>query len=315
MNNRLLSFYSLLILFLAACSSSEKKAESSMPVLTGLDGKVYFEPVWSESAKVKLDSNLAVAREKFNEDPSEENYIWLGRRQAYLYQYNQSINTFTEGLDQYPNSYKLFRHRGHRYITIREFNKAVADLQMAASLMPRQPLEIEPDGQPNKLNIPLSNVQFNVWYHLGLAHYLKGDFESAEKAYIQCLDVSENDDLLTATADWLYMTYRRMNRPEEAKKVLELIKDDMNIIENDSYYQRLKMYKGLISPEEVLNVQGDSEDVDLALATQGYGVGNYYLVEGDTTLAVEIFRQVTNGKHFSAFGFIAAEADLQRLIK
>ena len=312
MNHRLLS---LLILFLSTCSPTEKRVESPEPVLTGLNGQEYFEPIWNESTKARLDSNLAIAREKFGEDPSEENYIWLGRRQAYLYQYNQSIGTFSDGLDQFPNSYKLFRHRGHRYITIREFNKAIADLQMAASLMPRQPLEIEPDGQPNKLNIPLSSVQFNIWYHLGLAHYLKGDFENAERAYIQCLDVSNNDDLLTATADWLYMTYRRMNKPMEALKVLELIKDDMNIIENDSYYLRLKMYKGLLSPEDVLNVKGDSDDVELALATQGYGVGNYYLVGGDTTRAVEIFRQVTSGKHFSAFGFIAAEAELQRLME
>jgi len=304
----------ILLAFLVACSAPEKKAEV-VPVLTGLDGKEYFEPARSPAAQARLDSNLTVARKNFEADPSEENYIWLGRRQAYLYRYGDAIRTFTEGLANYPNSYRLFRHRGHRYITLRDFNKAIADLQMAASLMPRQPLEIEPDGQPNKLNQPLSNTQFNVWYHLGLAHYLKGDFESAEKAYLQCLDVSDNDDLLTATADWLYMTYRRMNKPEEAAKVLELIRPDMNIIENDSYYLRLQMYKGMIPPDDLLKVSSTNDDVDLALATQGYGVGNWYLCEGDTTRAVEIFKQVTSGKHFAAFGFIAAEAELQRLLK
>lgn len=305
---------SLLLLILSACSVSEKKTETQ-PVLTGLDGKQYFEPERSPAAQSRLDSNLHVAHKNFEAAPSEENFIWLGRRQAYLYRYNDAIKTFTEGLEKYPNSYKLFRHRGHRYITIRQFDKAIADLQMAASLMPRQPLEIEPDGQPNTLNQPLSNTQFNVWYHLGLAHYLKGDFESAEKAYLQCLDVSDNDDLITATADWLYMTYRKMGKKEEAAKVLELIKEGMNIVENDSYYLRLQMYKGLIPPDDLLKVSNSNEDVDLALATQGYGVGNWYLCEGDTTRATEIFKQVTTGKHFAAFGFIAAEADLQRLMK
>lgn len=299
-------------LLFIACSTAEKKTEPQ-PVLTGLDGKLYFEPERSAAAQVRLDSNLTAARKNFEADASEENYIWLGRRQAYLYRYNEAIKTFTEGLERYPNSYKLYRHRGHRYITVRNFDKAIADLQMAASLMPRQPLEIEPDGQPNRLNKPLSNTQFNVWYHLGLAHYLKGDFESAEKAYLQCLDASDNDDLITATADWLYMTYRRMNKPEEARKVLTLIKEDMNIIENDSYYLRLQMYKGMIPPDDLLKASSQNEDVDLALATQGYGVGNWYLCEGDTARAVEIFKQVTSGKHFAAFGFIAAEADLQRL--
>lgn len=305
---------SRLLLILSACSTAEQKSEP-VPVLTGLDGKQYFEPERSETAQAKLDSNLNVAKKNFEADPSEDNYVWLGRREGYLYHYNEAITILSEGLEKYPNSYKLFRHRGHRYISIREFNKAIADLQMAASLMPRQPLEIEPDGQPNKINKPLSNVQFNVWYHLGLAHYLKGDFESAEKAYLQCLDVSDNDDLITATADWLYMTYRRMEKPEEAGKVLELIREDMNIIENDSYYLRLQMYKGMLPPDDLLKVSSSNEDVDLALATQGYGVGNWYLCEGDTTRAVEIFKQVTAGKHFAAFGFIAAEADLHRLIQ
>lgn len=305
---------SILLLILSACSTPEQKSEP-VPVLTGLDSKQYFEPERSETAQAKLDSNLNVAKKNFEADPSEDNYVWLGRREGYLYHYNEAIAILSEGLEKYPNSYKLFRHRGHRYISIREFNKAIADLQMAASLMPRQPLEIEPDGQPNKINKPLSNVQFNVWYHLGLAHYLKGDFESAEKAYLQCLDVSDNDDLITATADWLYMTYRRMEKPEEAGKVLELIREDMNIIENDSYYLRLQMYKGMLPPDDLLKVSSSNEDVDLALATQGYGVGNWYLCEGDTTRAVEIFKQVTAGKHFAAFGFIAAEADLHRLIQ
>ncbi|MBX2965677.1 MAG: tetratricopeptide repeat protein [Cyclobacteriaceae bacterium] len=305
---------SLLLLILLACSTPEKKSEP-VPVLTGLDGREFFTPDFSEATKARLDSNLNIARKNFEENPSEENYIWLGRREAYRYQYTEAIKIFTDGLEQYPGSYKLLRHRGHRYITVRDFSKAIADFQMAASFMPRQPLEIEPDGVPNKLNRPLSNTQFNVWYHLGLAHYLKGDYESAEKAYLQCLDVSDNDDLITATADWLYMTYRRMNKPEEAAKVLELIREDMNIIENDSYHHQLQMYKGMLPPDDLLKVSGSNSDVDLALATQGYGVGNWYLCEGDTTRAVEIFRQVTSGKQFAAFGFIAAEADLKRLLQ
>ncbi len=304
----------LAVVVATACTPTEKESKEPTPVLTGLDGKEYFKPERSAAAQARLDSNLNVARKNFEADPSEDNYVWLGRREGYLYHYKEAISILTEGLEKYPNSYKLFRHRGHRYISIREFNKAIADLQMAASLMPPQPLEIEPDGAPNKLNQPLSNVQFNVWYHLGLAHYLKGDFESAEKAYLQCLDVSDNDDLLTATADWLYMTYRRMNEPEQAAKVLELIREEMNIIENDSYHLRLQMYKGMLPPDDLLKVSGEHDDIDLALATQGYGVGNWYLCEGDTTRAVEIFRQVTAGKHFAAFGFIAAEVDLLRLV-
>jgi tetratricopeptide (TPR) repeat protein len=302
----------LLVVF--ACSG-KKEATDNPVVLTGLDGKNYLFPELSESAKARLDSNLQVAEANFEQNPTEENYIWLGRRLAYQYRYKEAIDVFTEGLEKFPNSYKLLRHRGHRYITLRDLGKAVADLQMAASLMPKVPLETEPDGIPNKLNQPLSTTQFNVWYHLGLAHYLKGDFANAEKAYVQCLEVSTNDDLITATVDWLYMTYRRLNQTENAQRVLALIKPDMNIIENDSYYLRLKMYRGEVPPDSVLNVTTIQEDMDLALATQGYGVGNWYLYNSDTTRARAIFEKVCAGKHFSSFGFIAAEAELVRLKK
>jgi tetratricopeptide (TPR) repeat protein len=304
------------ILALVFSCAGEKKTETLVvekPVV-GLDGRTFSVPVLSEKSRAKLDSNVLVAQKNFEANATEENYIWLGRRQAYAYQYTTAIKTFSNGIDKFPGSYKLFRHRGHRYITTREFAKATADFQQAAALMPQLPLEIEPDGIPNKLNTPLSTTQFNVWYHLGLAHYLRGDFESASKAYEQCMLVSNNDDLVCATADWLYMTYQKLGMKGEAQKVLDRIAPaGMNIIENDSYYLRLQMYKGLLPADDLLKVSAENADVDLALATQGYGVGNWYLTKGDTARAKEIFTQVVNGKNFSAFGFIAAEAELQRL--
>jgi hypothetical protein len=51
----------------------------------------------------------------------------------------------------------------------------------------------------------------------------------------------------------------------------------------------------------------------LTVATQGYGVGNWYYVNGDRAKAKEIFEKVVSGPQWSAFGYIAAEADLQRM--
>jgi len=290
--------------------NNPEQAAAEAPEVYSLLGLEYYAPA---DHNPKLDSNLAIAKKNFEADPSEESYIWLGRRTAYLTRYNEAINIFSEGIDKYPRSYKLYRHRGHRYISQRKFDAAITDLNKAVELMQGAPIEIEPDGQPNKLNKPLSSTQFNVWYHLGLAHYLKGEFEAAEKAYLECMKVSDNDDLVTATVDWLYMTYRRMGKKEEASKLLELITPAMTIIENDSYFKRLNMYKGALPVDSVLNVSSTNEDVDLALATQGYGVGNWYLYNSDTTRALETFQRVVAGKHFSAFGFIASEADLARL--
>lgn len=302
----------LAVMALACKENNPEQAAAEAAEVYSLLGLEYYAPT---EPNAKLDSNLAEAQKNFDADASEENYIWLGRRLAYKVKYNKAIEVFTEGIEQYPNSYKLYRHRGHRYLSQRKFDAAIEDFTKAAELMPATPLELEPDGIPNKINQPLSSTQFNVWYHLGLAHYLKGEFDKAEQAYLKCMEVSDNDDLITATVDWLYMTYRRQGKIDEAKKLLEKITADMTIIENDSYFKRLNLYKGSLSVDSVLNVSSTSTDADLALATQGYGVGNWYLYNGDTVQAIGVFERVVGGKHFSAFGFIAAEADLVRIRK
>jgi tetratricopeptide (TPR) repeat protein len=261
----------------------------------------------------KADSNLVTAQQNFAQDSSEENYIWLGRRLGYLSRFDEAFEVYTQGIAKYPQSFALYRHRGHRYISKRQFDLAADDLSKASQLMKGKPLEIEPDGIPNKLNKPLSTVQFNVWYHLGLAHYLMGDFKKAEIAYLECMTVSNNDDLLVATSDWLYMTYRRMQNEKAAKQILSKIPDTMEIIENDSYFKRLKMYQGKVPADSLLQVDVNRSDADLSLATQGYGVGNWYLYNGDTAKAKDIFERVLKGKSKSSFGFIAAEVDLTRL--
>jgi hypothetical protein len=69
------------------------------------------------------------------------------------------------------------------------------------------------------------------------------------------------------------------------------------------------MYKGLEKPEALL----DPANADaLTIATQGYGVGNWYFVNGDRAKAMSTFEKVVAGPQWSAFGYIAAEADLAR---
>jgi hypothetical protein len=118
-----------------------------------------------------------------------------------------------------------------------------------------------------------------------------------------------NDDMLVATSDWLYMTLRRVKRDAEVRQVLEPIREQMDVLENGAYHARLLMYKGLRTPESVLNL--NTAD-DIQIATQGYGVGNWYLVNGDRAKAKEVFDRVLARKAWTAFGFIAAEADMKR---
>lgn len=261
----------------------------------------------------KKDSLLQLARTAVEASPdSLDTIIWHGRRTAYLSRYNDAIEIYTQGLTKHPNSPELYRHRGHRYISIRKFDKAIADFEKAAELAAGRPLEIEADGLPNKLNIPLSSLQFNIWYHLALAHYLKADYEKAAFAWDSCMSYSINPDLLCATSDWLYMTYRRLHEDEKAAQLLDAITPEMPIIENDAYHQRLLMYKGLIQPAELLDFDNADMESRIAIVTQGYGVGNYWLEKGEIAKAHQIFQKVLKTNYWSAFGYIAAESDMHR---
>jgi hypothetical protein len=70
------------------------------------------------------------------------------------------------------------------------------------------------------------------------------------------------------------------------------------------------MYKGLLEPAVLLPDPATSESDDMTLATQGYGVGNWYLANGDREQAQAIFERVLQTRNWAAFGYIAAEVEL-----
>ena len=203
--------------------------------------------------RLVLEANLARAAAEFAARTGDADaIIWLGRRTAYLNCFREAIAIFSSGIEKHPEDIRLYRHRGHRYISLREFDKAVADLEKAARLIEekRIPDQVEPDGDPNPQNVPTSTSHFNVYYHLGLARYLKGDFEGAARAYRECMKYSQgSDDRLVATSDWLYMTLRRLGRADEAAAVLAPITARLAVLENKAYWNRLLMYKGEKKPE------------------------------------------------------------------
>lgn len=282
---------------------------AQQPEATSLAGRPLTRIALADQEK--LEANLAQAEKDLAANPkSADAIIWVGRRLGYLWRYQDAIQTFSRGITAHPNDPRMYRHRGHRYVTVRRFDDAITDFEKAVSLIKGQRDEIEPDGQPNAAGKPRSTLHFNIWYHLGLAYYLKGDFEKALNAYNECMKVSTNDDAIAATSDWLWMTLMRLNRKADADKVLARITPKMDILENGSYHRRLLMYKGLEKPETLLD-PGNADG--LTLATQGYGVGNFYFVTGNRPRAREIFERVVAGPNWSAFGYIAAEADLQRM--
>ena len=280
---------------------------------TSLLGKPLMRLEYTSETLAQLEKNLADAKAVYDRNPNDADaIIWLGRRIAYLGRYRDAIEIFSQGIAKHPNDARLYRHRGHRYISVREFDNAIRDLQKAAALEKGKPDQVEPDGAPNRYNIPIGTTQSNIWYHLALAHYLKGDFERALPAWAKAVEFGDNDDRLVSAGDWYYMTLRRLGKDREAAEFLKRIHKDMKILENEAYHKRLLMYKGELKPEEVLAF--DNPD-PVQVATYGYGVANWYLYNGQPDKAVALFNRILEAKNWSAFGFIAAEAELARARK
>jgi tetratricopeptide (TPR) repeat protein len=300
---------------LASCLGVRRGPPSpaGYPEATSLLGAPLYAPELPLEQRQRLEANLTAAYADYERNPDNADaIIWLGRRVAYLGRYRDAIGIFSEGIRKHPNDARMYRHRGHRFITVREFDLAVRDLEHAARLLQGRPDQVEPDGIPNARNEPRTTLAGNVWYHLGLAYYLRGDFNRALYGFRNALAVATNDDSRVAASDWVYMTLRRLGRTAEAAAVLEPIRPGMDVIDNQSYHRRLLMYKGLIPADSLLRTNGQDATT---LATQGYGVGNWYLYNGHPEQAEEIFWQVTSAENWTAFGYIAAEADLRRMLR
>jgi tetratricopeptide (TPR) repeat protein len=298
-----------------AAGAPQTEAAQPSPEAVSLLGKPLYAPPMDPDVLARRGRELAQAQFALRTDPLNEQYIiWFGRRLAYLGRYRQAIAVFTEGLILHPQSYRLLRHRGHRYITVRRLDDAIADLSLAAAMIEGVPDEVEPDGLPNARNLARSTTHTNIYYHLGLASYLKGRFEPALDAYRKCLEFSTNDDMRCATSFWLYLTLRRLGLDEEAATVLAPISADMDIIENFAYHELLLLYKGELTVEEVRQGEHAPSPVGIAVddATIGYGIGAWYLLNGRASEALDTFNAVVKGEAWPAFGHIAAEAELAR---
>jgi len=276
---------------------------------TSLLGKPLVSPPVADGVRARLEADLAAARSALDRAPADPDArIWVGRRLAYLGRYRDAIAVFTEGVERFPKDARFLRHRGHRYITVREFDRAVADLERADALVAGTPDEVEPDGQPNPRNIPLTTLQSNIRYHLALAYYLKGDYAKAAPVWQRARDAVKNPDNLVSATHWRYLTLRRLGRSDEAARALDAIAPGLDVIENASYYSLCQMYMGTRTADDVLGAAGTGPSG----AAVVYGVSAWHAIQGRRAEARALWQRLVEGPDWAPFGVIAAEADLAR---
>jgi tetratricopeptide (TPR) repeat protein len=254
---------------------------------------------------ISFDQFKSAQLNYFENQDNPEALIWFGRRVAYLGYFKEAIKIFTLGIETYPSDARFYRHRGHRYISTRQYDKAINDFEKAVKLIDKKDDQIETDGLTNSRNIPLSTLHGNIWYHLGLAYYLKNDMNSALKAFSNRSVTHKFDDNIVSAGHWLYMIYRRLNRIEESISVVNQVNQQMDIIENMSYHQSCLFYKGILEESE-LKVD------DVAL----YSLANWYVYEKNDTLKAKTYYEklLSTGNPYS-FAYIAGESDWSRLFE
>ena len=276
-------------------------------------GEALYRPTIEEPRRTEVDQKLLAARAIYDADPtSEQSVIWYGRRLAYAGRFRDAVGVYSKGIDVLPGSYRLLRHRGHRLITLREFDRALRDLVRAAELCVSMPDELEPDGVPNASGVPRSTDQSNIYYHHGLVLYLMGRWEEADAAFAKRSSVAAfNDDMVVSMTHWRYLALRRSGRERDANHLLESVREGMDIRENHGYYRLCRYYQGKINEDEAIGRDADGR----ADAGVAYGVAAVRLLNGDRQGGIALLEETVRASPWASFGHIAAEADLARFAR
>ena len=318
------------LLLLAGCGlfADERQPLPAGAQCRSLLGDVLYPPPVAEGQREGLEKQLVEARARWQASPDDADaLIWYGRRLGYLGLFGEAVQVFTEGIQRHPDDARMWRFRGHRWITLRQFDTAIADLQRAAQLIAERPDEPEPSGTPNARGIDLDTLHENVWYHLALAHFLRGEFEEALTNWERCLATVRNDDGRAMCAYWIASAAARAATEAEAAgdgpRAATLrarstaatagIRSDMDIVEYTSYHRLALAWKGERSPDALLAAARADLEHNVDLATVGFGVGHWHLCRGETEAARAIFEEVVRGESWHAFGHIAAEVELARM--
>lgn len=226
-------------------------------------------------------------------DPKQpEFHLGRCRTLARLMRHGEAIASCSEAIALRPDFAAALLDRGHFLINARKADQALPDLLRARTL---------------------NADAYGVAYHLALANYLTGNYANAAAEYEGCVGNAKTEDNRIACSAWQYLALRRAGRREEAAKILERATSDVTVQSSAAYIDRLLLFKGAKTEEEVAAAMAKD---NLQLPTIAYGIGVWHLLNGRDAKAREYFEKATTPPaQSSAFGSVASYYELQRMMK
>lgn len=212
----------------------------------------------------------------------------LGNRELY----EEAIEILSTMIKKDPDDHLLYRHRGHRYLSISCFDEAVEDLKFS--------LKIEPSYWKN-------------WYYLGMISFFKGDYEAALTNFDRAMEIEGPESShCGAIINWEFVTLSHLDQrnSEKANKIMSYIVPG-KCNEKSAYVNMILMNKGLKNFDEVARLMEESDDIDYP--TYGYGLAAYCYYTGDKDKSKKILNYlIDNAKGWYTLGYKACEAEKKR---
>jgi tetratricopeptide (TPR) repeat protein len=212
------------------------------------------------------------------------------RSLAGLRRHEEAVAACSESLRLKPNGAEALRDRGHYYLNLGRIELGLADLQRAESM---------------------TKDDRGVYYHLGMAHYLRGDFAAAATAYEGCQRNSSDEGARTECQAWLYPSLVRAGREAQARDLLRGITSTSLPGHPGNYLDRLLLFSGARTEAQVAATM--SAEGALSETTVGYTLGLWHLLQGRSERARPYFQRVLDTGYTTSWGYRAAASEMQRL--
>ncbi len=274
------------------------------PQAYSLAGKSLYSTPPDPKSIAKSDSIIRAIQSKH--ELMENDFIEIGKQLVATARYKEAVENFTMGLKKFPNSFKLLRLRGHRYLTLRKLDLVVIDLLKARALIKSQPDSWEVDAKGEKTD----TYQHQIEYHLGVYYFLKKSYKEAVAAFEKSLKEAHQGNEIVGTTDWLYNAYQRNGEKNKAEQLLTTITPDFKADQDQAYFRRVLLYKGVIKPNELVDETMPIEKMSIQEVTKLYGLANWYGFQGNKQKAKELYAKIVESTSWPAFAYLASEMEL-----